>query len=150
MKPRNVYLAELIEQLERLGAFGFSDCDLRADLEVIDAYTQAQAIDDGVLIDVSDQARALGLSHSFAVTASAWAECVLLPSGESGTEREAERVKALIVRATQELDQSGGNDVWFSVTTGQPEGTEAVELRAVLWSGDDAKPVCTVMLGCED
>ena len=41
--------------------------------ELISTYTRAQAIDDGVLIDVSDVAREAGLKYPTAVTQAVWA-----------------------------------------------------------------------------
>jgi hypothetical protein len=46
---------------------------------VIYQYTRAQAIEDGVLIDVSEKAREAGIIFPTAVTAAAWAECVAVP-----------------------------------------------------------------------
>ena len=48
---------------------------------VIYAYTRAQAIADGVLVDVSKLAREAGFKIPVAVTAGVWAECVAVPKG---------------------------------------------------------------------
>ena len=48
---------------------------------VIYAYTRAQAIADGVLVDVSKLAREAGFKIPVAVTAGVWAECVAVPEG---------------------------------------------------------------------
>lgn len=44
--------------------------------EVIHAYTRAQAIEDGVLVDVSETAREAGFRWPVALTRAAWADCV--------------------------------------------------------------------------
>ena len=48
---------------------------------VIFAYTRAQAIEDGVLVDVSEMASEAGLKHPTALTAAVWAEYVQVPKG---------------------------------------------------------------------
>lgn len=44
--------------------------------EPISVYPRAQAIADGVLIDVTDTAREAGIGVPVAMTAAAWADCV--------------------------------------------------------------------------
>ena len=44
--------------------------------EVVYAYTRAEAIADGVLVDVTELARAAGFRHPVAMTSAAWSDCV--------------------------------------------------------------------------
>lgn len=44
--------------------------------EAISTYTRAQAIEDGVLVDVSEIAKEAGFKFPVAVTRAAWADCV--------------------------------------------------------------------------
>ncbi|MDZ4848216.1 MAG: DUF6573 family protein [Pirellulaceae bacterium] len=150
MRPRNVLVSDLLEQLERLGAHGFSLFDACAGIEVMEAYTRAQALDDGVLVDVSAQARALGICFPFAVTACAWAEVIGFPFNANDKQEEERRVKELIERANKELSQSTLRDVCFSISVEKSKGSEEVELRATFSRGDDGDPVYTVMLSYED
>lgn len=46
------------------------------DAELVYTYSRAQAIDDGVLVDVTETAREAGFRIPVALTASVWAECV--------------------------------------------------------------------------
>ena len=48
--------------------------------EVIHSYTRAQAIEDGMLIDVSEMAKEAGFRMSVAVTARVWAQCIEVPA----------------------------------------------------------------------
>ena len=57
---------------------------MKKDDVVIFSYTRAQAIADGVLIDVSEQAKQAGFCFPVAVTAGVWAECVAVPEGAAG------------------------------------------------------------------
>lgn len=57
---------------------------MKKDDVVIFSYTRAQAIADGVLIDVSELAKQAGFGYPVAVTAGVWAECVAVPEGVAG------------------------------------------------------------------
>jgi len=51
--------------------------------EVIYAYTRAQAIEDGVLIDVSSVAKEAGIKFPVAMTRTVWGKYVEVPEGVS-------------------------------------------------------------------
>jgi hypothetical protein len=60
------------------------------DADLIRRYTRADAIRDGVLIDVSELARGAGIRHPVALTRAVWQRCVTVPPGvacqdEAGT-----------------------------------------------------------------
>ena len=47
--------------------------------EVISAYSRAQAIEDGVVVDVSETAREAGIKYPVALTRAVWESCVSVP-----------------------------------------------------------------------
>jgi len=49
------------------------------DAEIIYAYTRAQAIEDGELVDLSETAREAGIKFPVAVTRAVWAKYVEIP-----------------------------------------------------------------------
>jgi hypothetical protein len=49
--------------------------------DLIHSYSRAQAIEDGVLIDVSATAREAGIRWPVALTRAAWERCVSVPPG---------------------------------------------------------------------
>src|SRR5689334_6141268 len=51
------------------------------DADLIHRYTRAEALRDGVLIDVSETAREAGIRWPVALTVAAWAKCVAIPPG---------------------------------------------------------------------
>ena len=51
--------------------------------EVIYAYTRAQAIEDGVLVDVSEIAKEAGIKFPVAMTSTVWGKYVEVPEGVS-------------------------------------------------------------------
>ena len=58
----------------------------------ISTYTRAQAIEDGILVDVSDTAREAGFTIPVAVTRSVWRRLVALPDGYRGFQDERGRL----------------------------------------------------------
>ena len=59
---------------------------------VISVYTRAQAIDDGILVDVSETAREAGFNIPVAVTRTVWSRLVALPEGYQGFQDERGRL----------------------------------------------------------
>jgi hypothetical protein len=59
------------------------------DFDLIHAYTRADAIRDGVLIDVSAVAREAGFKFPVALTAAVWERCVTVPPASSARTRPA-------------------------------------------------------------
>src|SRR4051794_20666265 len=49
--------------------------------EIISRYTRADALRDGVLVDVSSTAREAGFKYPVALTRVVWERCVTVPSG---------------------------------------------------------------------
>ena len=58
----------------------------------ISVYTRGQAIEDGILVDVSDTAREAGFKIPVAVTRSVWDHLVALPEGYRGFQDERGRL----------------------------------------------------------
>ncbi len=56
------------------------------------AYTRAQAIEDGILVDVSETAREAGFNIPVAVTRSVWDRLVAVPEGYRGFQDERGRL----------------------------------------------------------
>lgn len=128
---------------------------------VIFSYTRAQAIADGVLIDVSELAKQAGFRFPVALTCGVWAECIAGTAGiwaecvpPNGVQDETRRVWGLIhalwVAVTT---KSGSERVDFAVHVRNddcPGDPPLVRLYALCGPGDDAEPVITVMLPHED
>lgn len=121
---------------------------------VIYSYTRAQAIVDGVLLDVSKLAREAGFKLPVAVTAGVWAECIAVPQGVACQDETGRLWDVLmLLRHAIATSSSGGDRVDFAVhvRNDNREGTPPlVSLYALCGPGDDAEPVVTVMLPHED
>ncbi len=122
-------------------------------VEVIHAYTRAQALEDGVLIDLSDVAREAGFKFPVAVTQGVWA--VLDPTkeleavGQDLTGRAWDMLTILrhAIRRASDTDE-----IHFAPLFLREPGkmVEHVEMWAKCGPGDDAEPVITVMLRGEN
>ena len=67
-------------------------CNATQSAPVIDAYTRAQAIEDGILVDVSDTAREAGFTIPVAITCTVWNRIIALPDGYRGFQDESGRL----------------------------------------------------------
>ena len=139
--------------------------------EVIYSYTRAQAIADGVLVDLSAPSftfrpglnilKEAGIKFPVAMTSTAFARVVQdpdepLPDGQdvSGRLWDVLTVFKLYAR------QNGGDTIFFFVTVlnwvyvdgkrTERVKQESVQLKAVSGPGDTPEPVITIMLPDED
>ena len=107
------------------------------DAEVISTYTRAQAIDDGVLIDVGAWQGGI-FKHPVAFTAALFAEV------SRGKGSDVETLKARIwdvcYMATVPTAHINGPDSFYPVTV----GNRTLRLRANCGPGDRAEPVMTI------
>ncbi len=120
---------------------------------VIFSYTRAQAIADGVLVDVSKLASEAGFRFPVAVTAGVWAECVAVPEGLTCQDETGRLWDVLMMLRHAIATSDGGDRVDFAVhvRNDNRDGTPPlVKLYALCGPGDDAEPVVTVMLPFED
>ena len=118
------------------------------DDDLIYSYTRAEALADGVLIDVSERAQRAGIQYPTACTAGVWSLIDCLPASETdtlaGIVRDVRAEEVLRVMLT-------------AIRRGGARGTDRVEfhaLGAALWAqcgpGDTAAPVITIMREGED
>ena len=138
--------------------------------EPISAYTRAQALADGVLVDLTtatdDRGHRLceqaGFKVPVAITRTAWAKTVEAggawkPHGDGeilelkGGQSLTGRIWDLLWLLRIACDQSNADRVHFQVLVDvQGDGRhETVKLWALCGPGDDAKPTITIMLLCD-
>ena len=122
---------------------------------VIYSYTRAQAIEDGVLIDVTAKAKATGFKVHTVVTDNLYRQYVEVPSGldRSFGQSSTGRLHDLLTLAMFAARASKGTDrVYFKVDfLMEPGRTETVQVIAHIGPGDDCViPVLTIMLPEDD
>ncbi len=119
------------------------------EFEVISSYRRADALEDGVLIDISEAAREVGIRFPVAMTEGAWSTCVAMTpvAMRAGCDVRG-RLHDVVWMLQWAIRRSlPGREVTFEVlcvTTSQRP--MCVPLRAVVGPGDDAAPVITLML----
>jgi hypothetical protein len=122
--------------------------------DLIHRYTRAQAIADGVLIDVSQTAKEAGFTYPVALTAAAWAECVAVPPGVLCQDESGRLWDVLwVLRCAVRGNGGGARQVPFGVhvrNDNRDRTPPLVRLKAVCGPGDEGEPVVTIMLPKED
>ena len=122
-------------------------------MDIIYSYTRKQAIEDGVLIDVSKTAKEAGFKVPVAVTNGLYFEYIepsekLKQQGQSANGRLWDVLFMLHLKI---LNCPKANMIIYSVVfTEENERTETVNLKAVIDGGDDGNPVLTIMKENED
>jgi len=120
-------------------------------MELIYSYTRAEALADGVLVDVSELAAEAGFRIPVALTCGAWQQSVAVPQSciqqdETGRLWDVLNVLRYAARRNGETDQ-----IQFPVVVqNSRDQLETITLIAVIRPGDDGLPVLTVMLPGED
>ena len=123
------------------------------DADLIHSYTRADALRDGVLIDVSAVAREAGFRYPVALTRAAWGRCVTVPPGVLCQDEAGRLWDVLWMLHGAIARQGGGRVVAFAlhVRNHNRERTPPlVRLKAVCGPGDRGEPVVTVMVPGED
>jgi hypothetical protein len=124
------------------------------DAEPIHRYSRAEAIRDGVLIDVSETAREAGFKFPVALTAAAWAKCVAVPPGvvcqdEAGRLWDVPTMLRFAIRAPG----GSASEVRFAVHVrddNRKRTPPLVRLKALCGPGEQGEPVITVLMPDED
>ena len=88
----------------------FSDCT------AISIYSRAQAIEDGILVDVTKQAKELGFKYPVAVTNNVWASCISWDAEkEKAVQDEAGRLYDVLWIAMITAKRTKGEQAFFDV-----------------------------------
>lgn len=119
--------------------------------DLIFSYSRADAIDDGVLIDVTAVAREAGFIYEVAMTSAAWHDTVRVPPNcpcQDETGRLWDVLNLLRFSIRRDRDQS---EIRFVVSVlGEDQRHHDIELKSICGPGDEGEPVITIMLPNED
>ena len=124
------------------------------DAEVISSYTRAQAIEDGVLIDVTETAKEAGIKFPVALTSTVWGQCVEVPEGVTAQDEKG-RLWDILWMFRGAAARFNGDTLFFKLYVrnhNRERLTKAdlVTLKAVCGPEDTPEPVITIMLPDED
>jgi hypothetical protein len=127
--------------------------------DVIFSYTRKQALEDGVLIDVSSLAKEAGIKYPVAVTAEVWAGYVEVPEkikyqDETGRLWDIVWMLSCAIRspAISLYCSTDGQEIRFGVyvLNDENKGSKLVKFKALCHPGDNMEPVITIMMPWED
>jgi hypothetical protein len=122
--------------------------------DLIHRYSRADALRDGVLIDVTPTAREAGIRWPVALTAAVGAKCVAVLPGVL-CQDEAGRLWDLLwmLRCAVRGDSGAGPAARFTLHVRNDNRNRTpplVHLKALTGPGDRGEPVITIMLPQED
>ena len=119
--------------------------------KTIFSYTRKQAIEDGVLVDITETAKQAGIKFPVAVTSTVFFGYVALDPMPPYQDLKG-RLWDLVWMCSAAMRRASGSEVHFQVLFVMPESHEPreVTLKAVCGPGDDPVPVLTIMLPEED
>lgn len=125
-----------------------------SDSDVIHSYSRAEAIADGMLVDVTATAAEAGFKIPVAITRAAWADCVewndQIEARKSVTQDESGRLWDVLWMANMACRAPGdGQRRVFELHRVPSEGRgnrpRRVSLIVHIGPGDDPRPVITIM-----
>ena len=118
---------------------------------IIFAYTRAQAIADGVLVDVTQTAKEAGFKVSVAMTDTVHAEYVQVPAGVEGQDEEGRLWDILWMCSLEARRQKENSVILFSVLVqNSNRGPKKIDLKCVCGPDDEGAPCLTIMRPDED
>ncbi len=119
------------------------------DADIIFKYTRKQALEDGVLADISEIAKEAGFKYPVAVTEGVFQ--VLNDTRAPGQDFKG-RTWDMLMIFRMFIRSAGRDEIHFAplfITEGQSK-PEPVRMWAKCGPGDDMEPVITIMLEGED
>ena len=126
---------------------------------VISAYTRAQAIEDGVLVEAGSMANEAGFKWPVALTSAVWADCVAWTDADSRKQVHQDQSGRLwdalyMASHASRTSKDAGDRLLFQLYRVPRDGnsTEAilVTLKLIVGPGDTGEPVITLLLPQED
>jgi hypothetical protein len=120
--------------------------------DVVFVYTRAQAIADGVLVDVTKTAQEAGFVYPVAVTEALWRDIETIPPGFEQEDVLGRLWDVLIVGWAAIQGSSTDGDTLIYPVTLHVLGEEISDypVKLVCGPGDNAEPVITLMKPGED
>ena len=119
--------------------------------EIICSYSREQALEDGVLVDVTDEAKKAGFKYPFAMTAEVWNVINSIPE-EHSYESKAGRLWDVLMLAMMRIRtlKTDTDLIMFEVILHNNMMHDTVELKLLIGPGDTVDPVFTLMFPNQD
>ena len=120
--------------------------------EMIYSYSRAEALADGVLVDVSVMAREAGIRVNVALTLAVWEKCVVwteLDNTRQCRQDQSGRLWDVLCMCARAGRRVNSDRVTFTVMSIPRDGTSRrpglVTLRMTIGPGDQGEPVITIL-----
>jgi len=123
------------------------------------AYTRAQALEDGVLVDVSETAREAGFIVPVAVTRAVWQRYIEWTSPDTDNQTIQHQqgrlwdVLSMLMFAIK-INRPEAQQLIYPLSViprdGKTRSAKRIKLKSFMGGGDNAEPVITIMLPTED
>mgnify|MGYP001053751248 FL=1 len=137
--------------LDQLSLFDAAPAVEDLDMPLIYTYTRAQALEDGVLVDVSELAREAGFVWPVALTAAVWALVEDIPARYRAWQTVEGRTYDVLWMAYCAIRSATHRDTELRYTLLLDHGRHRyLTLKLVTGPGDHGEPVVTIMLPRED
>jgi hypothetical protein len=132
---------------------------------VIHTYTRQQAIEDGVLVDVTEMAKQAGLKYPTAITRAVFDEYVRVPEALADSQDEIGRIWDVLwmMRVAIQRGEIQGDRGMFKVIVAKPgpyrsneeplkgdTGCCKVTLKSICGPSDDGSPCISILMPGED
>ena len=126
---------------------------------IISAYTRAQALADGFLVDVSETAREMGFKIPVAVTHTVWGRYIEWTDQDTDnqtSQHQTGRLKDVLWMLMFAIKKSPATSdrliyrLDVIPRDGKSHRAKTIKLKALIGGGDKGEPVFTIMLPDED
>ncbi len=119
--------------------------------DLIHSYTRAQALADGILVDVSATAREAGFRCPVAVTSAVFERYICVPEGIVAQDLQGRLWDILILLVHSVNRAPEGDMLLFTVfVRNDNHQPEPVKLKAIIGPDDEGAPCVTILLPEED
>ena len=129
--------------------------------EPISVYTRQQAIDDGVLVDITDTAKEAGFRFSTCVTNAVWEDCCAWTEDDGNLSRHPQDqdgrlwdVVFMAATAARDENHRDNEQLHFIINRvprpNNADTNRTITLKLHIGPGDDREPVITIMYPHED
>ena len=134
-------------------------CSTLFDDALVFSYSRAQALADGVLVDVSELAREAGFTVPVAVTQAVWEDCIAWSEEDSDRQTHQDQsgrlwdVLTMLLWTIRWSQQSKGTllfDLSRIARDGYSTVPALVTLKFIIGPGDQGEPVGTILMPNED
>jgi len=119
--------------------------------DLIHSYSRKQAIEDGILVDVTSIAKEAGIKYHTVLTIAVYERYVRVPEGVVAQDERGRLWDILFLLVWAIRRSPKGDILLFTMhVRNNNHHTETIELKAICGPNDDGSPCLTILLPTED